>query len=337
MAFTIYHSTDTGAPALTNVTGTLITVLNDILVTGYGSQSPAGWTAPAALQGTNHWAFKNASPASPTGTGTGFYLDVNDNGPGAGAGVEARITGYETMSGVGAGEGQFPSAILSQGVSPYGFTVARKSANSSSHAWIAFADSLTLYFFVQSEGTSQYAGWAFGDFYSFAGTTDNWRCLIIGRSAENNASLGCGAMDQTSQLSTTTVSQANAVNTHYCPRTSSGGGLSIALGKHGDYGKAGQGGFSTSDQILGQLGIQTPNGPDGAYYVSPIWLHEPAGLAIRGTMRGLWQLCHPVGSFTDQQTITASGSLSGKVFQVVKTTDGGGCLAVETSNTLLTN
>jgi hypothetical protein len=347
--FTIYRSSDASAPQLTNVAGTLITVLNGVLVTGYGSQTGAGWTAPAGLQGTNHWAFLNASPASPTGTGTGFYLDVNDNGPGAGAGTEARICGYETMSGVGTGTGQFPAAAYSEGVgSPYGFVVARKAVSSAVRPWIAFADNLTLYFFAQTDTLVQYAGFAFGDFYSLAGRTDNWRCLLIGRAAENASSYNVGAMDQFSLVGFSATSTGyTGVNTHYAPRTFTGGGTAIALGKHGDFVKNGSTSTSTGGLILGyssnasNTGVCIPNATDGGYYLSPLWLVEPAaGNAtgiLRGHMRGLWHICHSYTNFTDGQMFTGTGANYGKTFYVIRQTDGGGCLALETSATLETN
>jgi hypothetical protein len=333
--FTIYRSSDASAPSLTNATGSLITVLNDILVAGYGSKTGAGWTAPAGLQGTNHWAFLNASPASPSGSGTGFYLDVNDNGPGAGGGSEARITGYETMSTVGTGTAQFPLAGSSQGVSPYGFVVARKAVGSAARPWIAFADNLTLYFFAQTDTTTQYTGFAFGDIYSMAGSSDNWRCLIIGRGTENNIAYNYGAMDVCSFAGYAATSFAGATITHYLDRTYAGSGTSITAGKHGDVVKANS--PTAASLCLGLYGCQTPNGPDNSLYVSPVWVTEPTHATVRGQMRGFWHLCHPIGTFTDGQVLTPTGALYGKTFQVVRPTESGGCIAVETSNTLLTN
>jgi hypothetical protein len=346
MAFTIYKSSDASAPSLTNAAGTLITVLDDILRAGYGSKSPAGWTKPYT-NSTTQAAFQNASAASPTGTGTGFFLSVDDSAdvPTA-AGNEARICGFESMSavgsGMGTGSGQFPypsAAQYNRGteVSPYGWVNVRKSKDSSAKNWVAFADTLTLYFFVQAEATATYHGIAFGDFYSLYGTSDNWRCILIGRSTENGATFS-GAMDNLSLITMMTFSAGQAsVGTHYVAKTYGGGGSGIAVGKHGDLVKAGLTAVAYSSLVMGVTGIQTPNGPDNSYYISPIWVHEPSGSIVRGRMRGLWHLCHPASSFSDGQTFTATGAVAGKTFQVIKLTDGAGCLAIETSDTLEQN
>ena len=45
---TTYSSGDSGAPAMTGVTGSMATLLNSILVTGYGNKPGQGWTKPLA-------------------------------------------------------------------------------------------------------------------------------------------------------------------------------------------------------------------------------------------------------------------------------------------------
>jgi hypothetical protein len=373
--FTIYKSSDGSAPSITNVAGTLFQALRKILVAGYGSQSGAGWTNPtvtnndATIANVTRGAFLNASAANPTGGGgaAGFYLDVDDTAdvPTA-AGNEARIRGFESMSGVGTGSGQFPNPAAAQysrgcEVSPYGWLNVRKSKDANAKTWVAFADAYTLYFFILSEATSQYQSFIFGDFYSLCGTSDNWRCMIGGRGGENSAGFSLGSTDMFSVMPNASSSLAGCLGcsgsqtpiTFYLNRTYGGGGSTgITAGRHGDALKNGNAtsldygylvfSFPTATYSTG--GLQTPNGPDNSYYVSPIWVHEPGiysgGITagtVRGRMRGFWQICHPVGSFSDGQIFTATGALQGKTFYIIKTLENGGCLAIETSATLETN
>src|SRR5574337_1914064 len=95
MTVNVYRSSDASAPVLTGQAGSLITVLDACLISGYGSKSPAGWAKP--YSGTNLAAYRAA-------TGNRFYFRVDDSGT-----VEARISGYETMSDVNTGTGQFPT------------------------------------------------------------------------------------------------------------------------------------------------------------------------------------------------------------------------------------
>src|SRR5574337_1555206 len=114
MTVNVYRSSDASAPVLTGQAGSLITVLDACLISGYGSKSPAGWVKP--YSGTNLAAYRAA-------TGNQFYFRVDDSGT-----VEARISGYETMSDVNTGTGQFPT------------TADRKSTRlNSSHHSISYA------------------------------------------------------------------------------------------------------------------------------------------------------------------------------------------------------
>jgi hypothetical protein len=60
---TVYRSTDTGAPQLTNAVGSLKTVLKACLVEGYGSRPSLGWEMP--FENTTTAVFKSRDPKSP--------------------------------------------------------------------------------------------------------------------------------------------------------------------------------------------------------------------------------------------------------------------------------
>lgn len=316
--FTIYSSVDASAPTLNGTTGSLVTVLDAILVNGYGSKAAAGWTK--AYSGSSKAAYRQ-------GSGSQFYLRVQDDGPGGATFQEARITGYETMSDVDTGSGLFGGAISSA------YMVVRKSATASSTArsWIAFADSETLYLFIASaDFANSYTAIAFGNCYSLS-AGDTWMCCIIGRATENTPTITTVENIARGGLAATTT-----LTGHYMARTFGGGGVAIAFGKHGDQVKTG--GVATLNSTASTM--PQPNTVDNAYYLSPIWVTESSG-AVRGWMRGLWQMPGVVTSFSDGQVINGANDLAGKTFRCVKNVFGGSItecmLWIETSNTLSTN
>ena len=105
----------------------------------------------------------------------------------------------------------------------------------------------------------------------------------------------------------------------------------MAFGKHGDLSKGG------GVQVLAGGGVAYPNPTDGGLYLSPVWVHEPAGPTIRGRLRGFWQLCHLYSGFTDGETFTGTGDLAGRTFTVMRQSANNGAYCIETSATLETN
>ena len=82
--------------------------------------------------------------------------------------------------------------------------------------------------------------------------------------------------------------------------------------------------------------LQTPNSGN-SLYLSPIRVVGGCGLICRGRLRGIYQVCHPVGSFADGQTFSGGGDYAGKSFQIISKMVNGGFLAIETSATVETN
>jgi hypothetical protein len=314
--FTVYKSSDTSAPSLTGQTGALITVLDAVLVNGYGSKSAAGWTK--AFSGTSKAAYRQ-------GTANQLYWRVQDDGPGAGTFKEARIVGYEAMTTVDAGTNPFPTAAqFTNGM------FARKSttADGTARTWVIIADNITCWVFVLTgDASGEYLAFGIGDIYSFQ-SADAYRTLIIGNNTENSATASVfGALSQNVNAAT---------SGHYMPRGYSGTGTGVQVGRHGDVAKSGQ-------QALMVGVVPYPNPEDGGFYLSPVWVHDPTTSAannIRGYHRGIWQGLHTVGSVTDGDTFSGTGALAGKTFLVIKNVRSAsslGYVVVETSNTLLTN
>jgi hypothetical protein len=333
--FTIYKSSDTNAPFLYGTTGSLITLLDACLVNGYGSQSAVGWSKPIAnatsgtFAGSSYGCYQQP-------TGSGITLFINDNGPNVSAAFkEAWAVGWESLGSLsssvtnscGSGSGQFPipAQLLTTG-----HVVIRKSNTSDSSSlrqWVVLDDSSSFYLLIATGDTvNMYYGFGFGDIYSFKNTTtDSYRCIIMGRSAENSSAAASDGFDICS--SGTTLSTVVAGN--FMARGYAGAGTSSAIAKHGDAVKG------STTLYLGN--IPFPNSVDTALYISPVWVVEPSAPTVRGQLRGLYQPLHPIANFTDGQTFSGSLDYSGKTFQVFKTTPNSGMYVFETSNTLSTN
>lgn len=313
MTAKLFKSTDASAPVLTGQVGSLVALLDAVLVNGYGSIAAAGWTKPYTA--TNKAVFRNSAS-----TGTGFYLDVNDAAPVTAA--EARVRGYEVMTAVATGTNPFPTtAQITTGLA------IRKSstADSTARPWYILADDTVFYLFTET-GDSNFVGptrastFAFGDFYSFK-TSDAYRCMIIGRNVENSGSswydsFGALAANTNPTMAQTTIG-------HYLARSANATGGSISFGVHGDAAGSGTAanngtpsmGQTVSSGAAATYGLAYPNPTDNGLYMAPAYIHH--NNSIRGYMKGIWIPSHdmPLGH-TD--TFNGTGALSAKSFMCVQ-------------------
>lgn len=328
MAVTFYKSTDASAPSLTGQTGSLVALLDAILVNGYGSQAAAGWTI--AYTATNKRDYKQ-------GTGSnGYYLDVDDSAPTTAK--EARMRGYETMSALATGTQAFPTSAQSSFAD-----VCRKSntADSTARVWYCIADATCFYLFVDTgdfTGPAYSLGFMFGDFFSYK-SGDAYNTAIMGRRVENSAT--------DSDENFPTVWSASQILTaaatgHYVDRHWTGVGGSIQFCKHTS--PLAFTGTGATTNVNGPTGcgaamVAYPNGPDGALELSPIWVGHNG--SVRGYMKGLWAPCHnqPTGH---GDTFSGAGNMSGKSFlslniKSASNNNGNGStsgqIVIETSNT----
>ena len=330
--FTIFSSSDVSGPGLLSGTaGSLLTILDACLVTGYSghSVSPA-WTKPFANSG-NIGCYKQ-------GAGAGLGLVINDNGPNVTSTYkEAWAIGWESVAGIGApvgtGSGQFPTPAQ---LLTTGHVVIRKSASADATGryWVLFADSATFYFFVASgDAASAYMAFMFGDVFSLKGSSDAYRCMIHGRASENNSTGGTTA-DNTDSIYPCAVTGANGPGM-FMARSYGGGGTSITTQKMGDMNALGAYVSNTGVAVGGFF--QTPNGPDNSIYLSPVKVIELAAVSVRGRLRGIYQVCHPLANFADGQTFAGGGDYAGKSFRIVSHGINNGFWALETSATVETN
>lgn len=331
--FTIYTSYDSGSPQLYGSTGSLVAVLNACLVTGYINKLPAGWSADFTSSIASGSTFRPPS-------GSRCYLNVRDMG--APTAAEARVRGYESMTAFDTGSGMFPMTASFQGLPGQGLVTVRKSNTSdisSSRLWVLAADAYTMYMWIGS-GTSapaatypniyDHAFW-FGDIYSFEGSSDIGRCMIMGRTVESVTT----ATPWDAQTSMTGSSPGQILARSY-----NGSSGSITFTKFTDYGRTNPG------ALIGYNAY--PSGPDKAVYLSPFYVAESnvfqgiytAGVSLRGRLRGLYGVCHSTTYFIDGQTITGTQEYAGKTFRILKTgatSLGNTLIAIETSNTVETN
>jgi len=328
MAFTIYNSSDSGAPTLNGITGSLLTVLDAILVTGYGSKPGAGWTKPLANT-SSYGMYKQ-------GAGATCSLFVYDAGSGSASGAEAVMTGWDQITGMTAGavtgSNPFPtygqSAIGGGNGATAGAVILRKSAvpTSVARSWIVMADSSSMYMFVLTGDTANtYYSFFFGDFYSLkSGSIDVGRCMIIGRTT---ASSSTATVERVDLLSNTLGTAAAG---HFAAHAYHGIGGAITIGVHGDQVKSGN-----SSTLLGT--ISYPNPCDNSFYMSPLWVVDSASSTIRGRMRGMYQMLHGIAPFVDNSTFSGSGDYNGKAFMIIKSSGNSGMYTMEITDTLETN
>jgi hypothetical protein len=320
MTVRIYKSTDASAPVLTGQTGSLVALLDAILVNGYGAITAAGWTK--AFSATNKAAYRqNATGAN--NTANPMYIYVDDTGPGAGSSREARVCGFETMSAITpTGTGQFPTSGQSGTTVTGGYLVCRKSATADATArqWTCIANGQTFYLFIESGDVAvplACTTMSFGDFKSFK-VNDLYAVFIMARTTENQAGGNYDSMGATSHGQTNgNINTLNAgLPGHYIARHWTGVGGSVKWGKPVDWSRflswGSQGGmwgnYSNDTQTqfapvngpnsaLGRyhVGVSTPlwpapNGPDGSLALAPVWVGHSN--ALRGYLPGLWCPMH---------------------------------------------
>lgn len=328
MTMRIYKSTDASAPTLQGVVGgayssgwadgSLLNLLDKVLVTGYGSQTAAGWTR--SFTGTSKGVFKQ-------GAGCGFYIRVLDDGTLTAGAREASFYGEETASDVDTGTGLFPTAAQqSTGLK------MRKSdtADTTQRQWIIFADAKTFYLFVIPSGT-YYAGMAFGDFFSFK-SGDAYNCMAIGR-------ITSAAVDTTTNETLDMVNAGSMASTtdtgHYFARAYSQGGTAVNFEKRG----ASFAQMTAAGAMASAASLVYPNSPDSGLYIGRVYVHDnlsaPAS-HVRGYLRGLWALQHAGNQVPMEYDFAGVGTIAGRTFRVLGMRTGNnanGRYTVETSDT----
>lgn len=360
--FSIYTSGDVGAPILTGTSGSMVSLLDAVLVNGYGNKPSLGWTKPLPNENTGTiGCWKQPS-------GSQLILFVNDSAVtasitvGAGGGTrDAFVCGWETMVGLtgsvmGVGGGQFPlpsQVYPTVWANSTGSLIWRKSTtqDTTPRNWILMGDEYTFYLFVQTGDLTSaiYSMYGFGDVFSLKLTPDYYKAFIFGRNF-----IGTGPNSETQvnfgDLSNN-LGNINAQHYFYLARGFGGTPGSVTALKVGDVGKApmttnfviyntpAMTTGATVDDIGAAFGgiIPVANPADNSLYLSPIWVVETSNTSLRGRFRGMYHLCHSSSSFADGQVFSGANEYAGKTFQIIKRGPYGGMWVMEISDTVETN
>lgn len=327
MGWEIYRSSDGSAPVLDGQAGSLVALLDACLVTGYGAKAAAGWSKD--YTGTYKATFRNGAAAL-----SRKYYRVQDDGPGAATTREARIRGFDTMSDVDTGTGEFPTAA--QQASAGGSLVIRKStaATSTTRTWMLAADDKTAILFIQAGDTAgRWYVTYFGEIFSYK-SADAQCAALIGRVNENvttaQETIGW-------HIGSTTAGSLVVASGHFIAGSTSGLG-SMTGGKWAHPAMIVTG---ASNDIGGQVAY--PNAADSGFILTPIWFYTLSNTVLRGKLRGLFFPLHGSSNWADGDTFSGTGSYAGRTFLIVETiaaystlgtNEGTGTLVLETSSSV---
>ncbi len=196
LGFKYFHSGQPGAPVLTGEVGKLIDVLDWALDVG---DAVLGFEK--VFSGTNAAVYRSRYGVRP-------YLDVNDNGVLAGLGRDARLRGYESMSGLGVGDSPFPL------LTSVATVCQRKSqlATSAPRAYrgIKTAEMLVLFVNCDNDGITG-TTLVFGQVPSLH-PSENYPCLLMGGSNSAAGAFGLSTQGATGSISSLPTWGGQSIN-----------------------------------------------------------------------------------------------------------------------------
>lgn len=302
MSWRIYRSTDSGAPVLTGQVGSAITLLDAVLVNGYGSKPAAGWSK--AFTGTNKAAYRSGALAEAR-----HYIRVHDAGAlGVGA-REALVRGYMAMTDVDTGTDPFPSVAQATDGQSLGKS---QTLDATARPWVIAADHRTFIVLVmvgywQLHYFGEIQSFTPGDAYHAAIIAPNANSTPDGFTANPFAYLSFpGAADVTYPT----------ITGHFLARGYTQTGTAVPAGKIGastlirPY-PINADGFSND----GWGWLPRVNPADGAVYLVDFLMGETSW-AIRGRLRGLYAMGHRGSLWTSGETFPGAGAFVGKSFEV---------------------
>lgn len=305
MTVRFYSSNDAGAPVMSgNAAGQIIAILDACLVNGYGAKAAAGWSKP--FSGANIAAYRSGLGSNQ------MYLRVDDTA--SGSNRAARVAGFETMTDINTGTGQFPTAA---GVPGGLYWISSYSTETAVRGWLVVASEKFFHLFIDaSPANTDYKTWFyFGDINSYK-PGDAYGTVLRGQTSTT--------VNATSIFDSNT--SYSSVTTQYMARKYDQTGGSIVTGRFTDTSKL------SGLSYFGQQGLPYPHGPDGGLWLAPIWVGEGNSSlgCVRGTIPGAWAPLHamPLNSF---DTFTGTGELAGKSFVAIRSSSYG--VFLETSDT----
>jgi len=263
-----------------------MTTKYDLTVTGQASSLITAMdTALVTGEGWEKMAFSDATRAIYRSTdvqGTRLYLQVDDSGD-----KWARVIGYETMTAIYTGTGQFPtSAQLSGG----GYYHKSNTADAVERDHYIVADSRGFYIFGDSYNNPSYLqDFWFGDFVSLRAASTAYDCL-----------LACGDTNSASSFTGKANLASPAAWNAWLPRAASYTGISEpALGF----------GYVSASGDIGSYPSPLAN---GLLYNNRVLVYDDTLNNVRGWMPGLRELLCDFGNSAND---TGQGT-------VISTVDG---------------
>lgn len=315
MTVRVYRSTDGSAPVLTGQAGSLVALLDAVLVNGYGTKQQAGWTK--AFVGTNKAAFRNNST-----TGTGMYLRVDDNV--TSYFHRAYVTAYETMSAIDTGTNGFPASHTLN----YSGWGKSNTQDATARPWVIVADEFRFYICIQTgESGSDWSINFCGDIISYK-ATDQYRFGLSTRYSGSGPSYFSYNYDYLPYMYNNGSSFTGTTN-FTMARDHLGAGNPRLCGLHTDSYKAVPNNSNVYSFYTGTYGLTYPSPINSGIVLAPIWVHHSP--VIRGHLPGLWAPCHNRGP-ANNDTFSGTGALAGKTFEVFNVYNVGQ-LVIETSDT----
>ena len=242
-------------------------------------RAPLGYTKVFA--GENRAAYRANDVA-----GLRHYLRVQDDGTAPGGAREAKMWGYESMSGIDSGTNVYPTVAQS---SVGYYQVKSSTLNTVTRPWLLVGDGRLFYLLVDYSGDN--TGWltnssnggylsAFGDIVSYR-AGDAYASIITGHtntggpSTSANQGLGRQARDITSSAS------FNSSITIARDYTAVVGSRFVDLLATG---------FTTNFGVTAYMPY--PHFLDNGFYVTPVQLVQGTPSVIRGQLPGIYEGLH---------------------------------------------
>jgi hypothetical protein len=289
MPFNVYYSTDADSPQLDGTVAGFLNVLKTCLVNGYGSKLAAGWTAP--FEATGKLVLRNGAASA----SRSYFRFVT-----SGSGFAVR--GYDDMTDVDTGSGEFPSLAQLSGNGAY------YPLTNFGSAWILVADEKTaIFFYSQSGAANQYVPIYIGDVVPLSPSIGMPVICPAGASYDaTNGKYSFFSPASPSSFSATVngepvIKSFGVVVSPVYMRAFSG------LGMEPDGTVAGNGTFSFSTL--------------GTFVVSPYWLGAWESSVSRYPVAHLrFVRAHGIldSLVSDANTFAGAGALSGVTFRIIK-------------------
>ncbi|MFZ6709538.1 hypothetical protein [Undibacterium sp. TC9W] len=257
----------------------------------------AGWLKP--FNATSTAAYKSADGAS-----SGCYCRIDDTNA-----TMTRVVGYESMSDINTGTGQFPTNNQLAGGYYWQKSVF---ADNTQVKWLVFADARAFYL-VRYPAMSSYPGVAeityFGDIVPTK-SGDAYACGITGNAYSHPGQFQATA----AQLMYSAVAGAE----FYCARSYSGLGSAVQMGRTFPLM------YSDTNVYSGAVPSATsfPNPADGGVYAVNFNLVEFGSKAYRGVLPGALAIpqSNAYTILANKDLIVGQGDLAGRSLRAVTST-----------------